>query len=248
MLIIMEKIRLQKFFTDCGVLSRRSAETEIMEGRVKVNGHVASVGDKIDPATDIVVWNGQEIYKKETTHHYIALNKPRGYITSMSDPQNRKCVTELLEGHRGRVYPIGRLDYISEGLLLLTDDGELANRLTHPKHHLEKVYRVKVAGNVSEEQFALLNDSMEIDGYEILPVKTVIVNTDETGTLLKMTLKEGRNRQIRKMCQKVGLTVKRLSRISIGNIKLNGLPVGKWRYLEQKEIDDLFKMTKLQRR
>ncbi len=244
----MEKIRLQKFFTDCGVLSRRSAEEQIRQGNVKVNGHIATIGDKIDPATDIVTWNGKEIYKKENTHHYIALNKPRGYITSLSDPQNRKCVTELLEGHQGRVYPIGRLDYISEGLLLLTDDGELANRLTHPKHHLEKVYRVKVAGKVSEEQYALLTDRMDIDGYEILPVKVDIINSDETGTLLKMTLKEGRNRQIRKMCQKVGLTVKRLSRISIGNIKLNGLPVGKWRYLDQKEIDDLFKLTKLSRR
>ncbi len=244
----MEKIRLQKFFTDCGVLSRRNAEEEIKNGNVKVNGHIASIGDKIDPAADIVTLNGKEIYRKETTHHYIALNKPRGYITSMSDPQNRKCVTELLEGHEGRVYPIGRLDYISEGLLLLTDDGELANRLTHPKHHLEKVYRVKVAGNVSEEQYARLTDRMEIDGYEILPVKVDIIHTDETGTVLKMTLKEGRNRQIRKMCQNVGLTVKRLSRISIGNIKLNGLPVGKWRYLEQKEIDDLFKMTKLSHR
>ncbi len=241
----MEKIRLQKFFTDCGVLSRRSAEEEIRLGNVKVNGHVASIGDKIDPSTDIVVWKGQEIYKKERTHHYIALNKPRGYITSMSDPQNRKCVTELLTGHEGRVYPIGRLDYISEGLLLLTDDGELANRLTHPKHHLEKVYRVKVAGRVSDEQYDTLTGSMEIDGYEILPVKVDVISEDESGTLLKMTLKEGRNRQIRKMCQAVGLTVKRLSRVSIGNIRLNGLPVGKWRYLEQKEVDELFKMTKL---
>ena len=241
----MEKIRLQKFFTDCGVLSRRSAEEEIRLGNVKVNGHVASVGDKIDPSCDIVVWNGKEVYKKERTHHYIALNKPRGYITSMSDPQNRKCVTELLEGHEGRVYPIGRLDYISEGLLLLTDDGELANRLTHPKHHLEKVYRVKVAGKVSDEQYDTLTGAMEIDGYELQPVKVDVISTDESGTLLKMTLKEGRNRQIRKMCQAVGLTVKRLSRVSIGNIRLNGLPVGKWRYLEQKEVDELFKMTKL---
>ena len=241
----MEKIRLQKFFTDCGVLSRRAAEEEIKNGSVKVNGHIASLGDKIDPAKDIVIWNGKEIYRKESGHHYIALNKPRGYITSTSDPQNRKCVTELLEGHKGRVYPIGRLDYVSEGLLLLTDDGELANRLTHPKHHLEKVYRVKVGGEISDEQYERLTDEMVIDGYKIQPVKVVIVSSDGDSTLLKMTLKEGRNRQIRKMCQQVGLTVKRLCRISIGPVKLDGLPVGKWRYLTQKEIDSLFKMTKL---
>lgn len=244
----MEKIRLQKFFTDCGVLSRRSAEEEIKRGAVKVNGHVASLGDKIDPASDIVTWNGKEIFRKENTYHYIALNKPRGYITSMSDPHDRKCVTELLEGHEGRVYPIGRLDYVSEGLLLLTSDGELANRLTHPKHHLEKVYRVKVAGDVTDEQYERLTDEMVIDGYKIQPVKVVIVGKDESGTLLKMTLKEGRNRQIRKMCQEVGLTVKRLCRISVGPIKLDGLPVGKWRYLSQKEVDALFKMTQMNRK
>ena len=241
----MEKIRLQKFFTDCGVLSRRSAEDEIKEGRVKVNGHVATLGDKIDPASDIVTWNEKEVFKKDNTHHYIALNKPRGYITSMSDPHGRKCVTELLDGLNCRVYPIGRLDYISEGLLLLTDDGELANRLTHPKHHLEKVYRVKVAGRLSDEQYEKLTDEMEIDGYTIMPVKVDIVKEEESGTVLKMTLKEGRNRQIRKMCQQVGLTVKRLSRVSIGNIKLNGLPVGKWRHLEKAEVDELYKMTKM---
>ena len=241
----MEKIRLQKYFTDCGVLSRRSAEDEIRAGRVKVNGHVAAIGDKIDPVSDIVTWNDAEIYKKDNAYHYIALNKPRGYITSMSDPQNRKCVTELLTGHKGRVYPIGRLDYISEGLLLLTDDGGLANRLTHPRHHLEKVYRVKVAGRVSEEQYEKLTGEMVIDDYKLLPVKVDVVSEDESGTVMKMTLKEGRNRQIRKMCQAVGLTVKRLSRVSIGNIKLNGLPVGKWRYLEKSEVADLFKMSGL---
>ena len=239
----MEKIRLQKYFTDCGVLSRRAAEREIEEGRVKVNGHVATLGTKIDPISDIVLWQGKPVLKTEAKHHYIALNKPRGYITSMSDPQNRKCVTELLTGHRGRVYPIGRLDYISEGLLLLTDDGTLANRLTHPKHHLPKVYRVKVAGHITDEQYEALTSEMELDGYTILPVFVDVVSKDETGTLLKMTLNEGRNRQIRKMCEKVGLTVKRLCRVSIGNIKLDGLPVGKWRYLTEKEVDDLYRLT-----
>ncbi len=239
----MEKIRLQKYFTDCGVLSRRAAEREIEEGRVKVNGHPATLGTKIDPASDIVLWQDKPVLPTATKHHYIALNKPRGYITTMSDPQNRKCVTELLTGHEGRVYPIGRLDYISEGLLLLTDDGTLANRLTHPKHHLPKVYRVKVAGHVTDEQYDALTSEMELDGYTILPVLVTVVSEDETGTLLKMTLSEGRNRQIRKMCEKVGLTVKRLSRVSIGNIRLDGLPVGKWRYLTDKEVNELYRAT-----
>lgn len=239
----MEKIRLQKYFTDCGVLSRRAAEKEIEEGRVKVNGHIATLGTKIDPSSDLVLWNGKSVVPTQAKHHYIALNKPRGYITSTSDPQNRKCVTELLSGHRGRVYPIGRLDYISEGLLLLTDDGTLANRLTHPKHHLPKVYRVKVKEHITEEQYEALTSEMELDGYTILPVLVDVVGKDETGTLLKMTLSEGRNRQIRKMCEKVGLSVKRLCRVSIGNIKLDGLPVGKWRYLTEKEVDELYRAT-----
>lgn len=239
----MEKIRLQKYFTDCGVLSRRAAEKEIEEGRVKVNGHIAPLGTKIDPASDVVLWQGKSVLPTSSKHHYIALNKPRGYITTMSDPQNRKCVTELLTGHRGRVYPIGRLDYISEGLLLLTDDGTLANRLTHPKHHLPKVYRVKVAGHITDMQYEALTSEMELDGYTILPVLVDVISKDETGTLLKMTLSEGRNRQIRKMCEKVGLTVKRLCRVSIGNIKLDGLPVGKWRYLTEKEVNDLYRAT-----
>lgn len=240
----MEKIRLQKFFTDCGVLSRRKAEAEIEAGRVKVNGHIASLGDKIDPKNDVVLWNGEAVYPKAEEHHYILLHKPRGYITSTTDPQNRKCVTELLEGHRGRVYPVGRLDYNSEGLLILTDDGELANRLMHPKHHIEKVYRVKVAGTVSDEQMERLLSPMTLDGYRLLPIQAEITDQNKTGTVLKMTLKEGRNRQVRRMCQEVGLTVKRLTRVAIGAIKLNNLPLGKWRYLEQKEVDYLYEASK----
>lgn len=240
----MEKIRLQKYFTDCGVLSRRAAEKEIAEGRVKVNGHTATLGTKIDPEADLVTWGGVTVKPTATEHHYIALNKPRGYITTMSDPHARKCVTELLEGHRGRVYPIGRLDYVSEGLLLFTDDGELANRLTHPKHHLPKVYRVKVAGKVTDEIYEALTGEMELDGYVIAPVGVSVISEDETGTVLKMTLNEGRNRQIRKMCEKVGLTVKRLCRVSIGPIKLDGLPVGKWRYLTDSEVEALKRATK----
>ena len=172
------------------------------------------------------------------------MNKPRGYLSSTTDDRGRKCVTDLLTDVDARVYPVGRLDLISEGMLLLTDDGELKNRLTHPSHSLAKVYRVKVGGKVSDEQYEILTSELVIDGYKIKPVDVVIAESDESGTVLKMTLTEGRNRQIRKMCAEAGLTVKRLSRVSIGNLKLNNLPVGKWRMLEDAEVDYLYKATR----
>ena len=175
------------------------------------------------------------------------LNKPRGYLSSTTDDRGRKCVTDLLEDVDARVYPVGRLDMISEGMILLTDDGELKNRLTHPSHTIPKVYRVKVGGTVSQSQYDILTSALEIDGYTIKPVDVVVTGEDESGTVLKFTLFEGRNRQIRKMCEAAELTVKRLSRVSIGNLKLDGLPVGKWRYLEQSEVDYLYKATKEQR-
>ena len=240
----MEKIRLQKFIADAGIMSRRAAEVEIEKGNVSVNGHVASIGAKIDPRSDIVSYRGKRIDYKKREYTYIMMNKPRGYLSSTSDDRGRKCVTDLLDGVGARVYPVGRLDLTSEGMLLLTDDGELKNRLTHPSHSLPKVYRVKVGGNVGEKEQEILTSPLEIDGYTIKPVELTVGESDESGTVLKMTLVEGRNRQIRKMCEIAGLTVKRLSRISIGTIKLNNLPVGKWRYLEQNEVDYLYKATR----
>lgn len=240
----MKKIRLQKFMADAGLMSRRAAEEEIARGRVSVNGHVAEIGTQIDPVEDLVTYRGKKVLFEKKEHIYIMMNKPRGYLCSTEDDRGRKCVTDLLDGVKARIYPVGRLDLISEGLLLLTDDGELKNRLTHPSYSLPKIYRVKVSGEVSEAQYLTLTSPMEIDGYKIRPVEVSIGESDESGTVLKFTLKEGRNRQIRKMCEQAGLTVKRLSRISIGNLKLDGLPVGKWRYLDQKEVDYLYKATK----
>ena len=240
----MEKIRLQKYMADAGIMSRRAAEEEIKNGNVSINGHVAELGAKIDPRNDVISYRGKRIKYEKKEYTYIMMNKPRGYLCSTTDDRGRKCVTDLLEGVDARVYPVGRLDLVSEGILLLTDDGELKNRLTHPKHTIGKVYRVKVAGKVSDEQTEILSSPLVIDGYKIQPVTVTISGEDEAGTVLKMTLFEGRNRQIRKMCEAAGLTVKRLSRISIGNLKLDGLPVGKWRYLEQHEIDYLYKATK----
>ena len=243
----MEKVRLQKFIADSGLMSRRAAEGEIERGNISVNGHVAAIGTKIDPASDVVTYKGKRIRFERKKYTYIMLNKPRGYLSSTTDDRGRKCVTDLLDGVETRVYPVGRLDLISEGMILLTDDGELKNRLTHPSHTIPKVYRVKVGGSVSQTQYDILTSPLEIDGYKIKPVDVLITGEDESGTVLKFTLFEGRNRQIRKMCEAADLIVKRLSRVSIGNLKLDGLPVGKWRYLEQHEVDYLYKATKEQR-
>ena len=240
----MEKVRLQKFISDSGLMSRRAAEGEIERGNFSVNGHVAAIGTKIDPTKDVVAYKGKRVRYEKKKYTYIMLNKPRGYLSSTTDDRGRKCVTDLLSGVESRVYPVGRLDMISEGMILLTDDGELKNRLTHPSHTIPKVYRVKVGGEVSQSQYDILTSALEIDGYKIKPVDVVVTGEDESGTVLKFTLFEGRNRQIRKMCEAADLTVKRLSRVSIGNLKLDGLPVGKWRYLEQSEVDYLYKATK----
>ena len=243
----MEPIRLQKFIADAGVMSRRSAEEEIQRGNVSVNGHVAELGMKINPTKDVVTYKNKRINYERRQYTYIMMNKPRGYLCSTSDDRGRKCVVDLISDIDARIYPVGRLDLISEGMLLLTDDGELKNRLTHPSHSLPKVYRVKVKEEVSESQYNSLISPMKIDGYEIKPVTVSVGEKDESGTVLKMTLQEGRNRQIRKMCEAVGLTVKRLSRVSIGNLKLNNLPTGKWRYLTTEEVDYLYKATKIKK-
>ncbi len=232
----MNEIRLQKFFTDAGVMSRRAAEKEIQNGNVKVNGRVAELGVKVNPTKDIITFNGKRIVPQNKEYHYLIINKPRGYICTMNDPQGRKCVTELVKDYPHRVYPVGRLDMISEGILLMTDDGDLANKMIHPSHSIPKVYRVKVEGEVSKEQYTALTSPMIIDGYKIRPVEVEITSSDESGTVMKMTLREGRNRQIRKMCESVGLAVKRLNRVSIGTLKLNNLRLGTWRELEEDEV------------
>ena len=235
----MELIKLQKYFSDCGIMSRRAAEEEIKKGFVKVNGEVATLGMRIDPDTDSVEYKGKAIRKREGERTYVLLNKPRGYVTTLSDEKGRKTVFELTESVGRRIYPVGRLDMDSDGLLILTDDGELTNVLTHPRHEIPKIYRVTVSPTPSEKMLDALRSPMVLDGYEILPVKTEIISKSESSATLCMTLFEGRNRQIRKMCQKVGLEVTRLSRVAIGNISLGSLECGKWRYLSQKEIEYL---------
>ena len=237
----MEKIRLQKYFTDCGVLSRRAAEEEIKAGKIKVNGIQAELGDKIDPETDVVEYKGRRILpQKDEKRVYILLNKPCGVVTSARDEKNRTCVTDLVKCGT-RVYPVGRLDLNSQGLILMTNDGELTNKLTHPRHEIPKIYEVEVVGKVTTEQLNTLNSSMTVDGYVLLPVKTEFLSKDDRFTTLRMTLYEGRNRQIRKMCEQVGLKVAKLTRVVIGSIKLGDLQIGKWRYLTNDEINKLKK-------
>ena len=236
----MDSIKLQKYFTDCGVMSRRAAEAEIAAGKVKVNGEVATAGQRIIPGVDSVTYLGKPIeMPKFKKNIYVILNKPRGYLTTMSDDRGRATVAELVSDVGARVYPVGRLDMDSEGLLLLTNDGELALKLTHPRHEIPKIYHVKVAGKVAYDTLKKLNAPMEIDGYKLLPVKTELISVKSDHSVLKMTLFEGRNRQIRKMCESVELEVLKLKRIAIGNITLGELAPGKWRYLSSAQVEYL---------
>ena len=233
----MEKIRLQKFFTDNKIMSRRNAEKVIEAGNVKVNGITAKLGDKVDPEKDTVTYNGKVIkHQGQSGKRYIMLNKPLGYVSTASDEKGRQTVLDLVTDVGERVYPVGRLDMYSEGLLILTNDGELTNRLTHPKNNMPKVYSVMIKGDLSPEQLSRLNSPMEIDGYKLKPVKVRVISVKNGATNTIFTLNEGRNRQIRKMCEQCGLTIMRLTRIAIGKLKLNELERGKWRELTENEV------------
>lgn len=238
------EMRIQKYLSECGIMSRRAAEREIELGNVKINGVVAEIGQKIETDRDVVTYKGKKIRAQKKHKTYVMLNKPRGYVTTMSDERGRKCIKELLRDVDSRVYPIGRLDMNSEGLLLCTDDGELTNTLTHPSHEVKKTYLVRVGGEVDKTVMKTLTSAMEIDGYVIKPVIVTKLSQDENSTLLKMELCEGRNRQIRKMCEKCELRVLSLKRISEGEIKLGELGVGKWRYLTREEIGYLSALTR----
>ena len=237
----MDTVKLQKYFTDCGILSRRAAETEISEGKVKVNGEIAYLGQRIDPSADRVEYKGRIIRPYSEEKICIMLNKPRGFVTTLSDEKGRPTVCDLVSDAGRRLYPVGRLDMDSDGLLLLTDDGKLANKLTHPRHEIPKIYRVTVKGAVDESVLSLLRSPLEIDGYKILPVQIDLVwqSKDKLESVLEMRLYEGRNRQIRKMCDMAQLKVSRLSRIAIGELLLGNLPQGKWRQLTKEELEYL---------
>lgn len=232
----MEKIRIQKIIADRGYCSRRKAEELISANRVQVNGRPCKLGDKAG-SKDIISIDGENLYApKKKDFYYIMLHKPRGYVTTMSDELDRKCVVDLLEGLDERVYPIGRLDRNSEGLLLFTNDGKFANDIMHPSKHITKTYRVTVRPDVSDQQLVELSEGVVIDGKKTLPCTITVLDKQPGRVVMQMVIKEGRNRQIRKMCEAVGLEVARLKRTAIGPVKLGMLKPGEYRELKADEL------------
>ena len=231
------KERLQKVLSARGVASRRKAEEWIKEGRIKVNGCVAQLGDSADPDIDEILLDGKKLPSPEA-HVYIMLNKPRGYVTTLSDEKGRQNVAQLVEDCGVRVYPVGRLDMDSEGLLLLTNDGEFANRLMHPKHEVEKTYDTWVTG-YNPGCFKRLGEPMELDGYQLRIPKLKLLKVEGGTARIRITIHEGRNRQVRRMCEIAGMHVTRLKRIKEGSLELGDLPKGKWRYLTPDEVERL---------
>ena len=225
--------RLQKILSARGVASRRAAEAMIMDGRVTVNGIVAGLGQTADPQIDEILLDGKPL-PSGSEYVYILLHKPRGYVTTLSDEKGRKTAAELVADCGIRVYPVGRLDMDSEGLLLFTNDGEFANRLMHPKHEVQKTYLTWVEG-FSEASLEKLKQPITLDGYRIRAPKVRVVKPG----LLEITIHEGRNRQVRRMCDAAGMRVTRLKRIREGNLSLGDLPLGKWRYLTEEEVKRL---------
>lgn len=227
--------RLQKIIASRGLCSRRQAEKWIEEGRVRVNGNTAHLGDTADVTEDVIEVDGKRL-PKAGKKVYLMLNKPRGYVTTLSDEKGRKNAAELVAGCGTRVYPVGRLDMDSEGLLLFTNDGEFANLMMHPRHEVDKVYRVWVT-NFAPEKLEALKEPIELDGYMIKTPRVRPVRMEPTRAILDVTIHEGRNRQVRRMCQAAGLEVSRLKRISEGGLKIGELKTGEWRCLEPRELE-----------
>jgi 23S rRNA pseudouridine2605 synthase len=231
------KVRLQKFIADCGHTSRRKAEDLIVQGRVLVNGKIQKVlGTKVDPQGDTVEVDGTLLDLNMVSRVYILMNKPRGCVTTLSDPEERKTVMDVLGEVNERVYPVGRLDYLSEGLLLLTNDGELANYIMHPSYEVIKVYEVKVFGLVSSKILKSLREGVHMDGEFYKPLSVRPLKTLANKTWLEFRLKEGKNREIRNICESVGLTIDKLKRVAIGNLTINGLAPGNFTYLTKNKI------------
>lgn len=231
--------RVQKILSGRGVASRRQAEQMILAGRVTCNGRVCMLGERADPEVDEILLDGKPL-PSGMMPIYIVLNKPRGYVTTLSDEKGRPNAAQLVAECGQRVYPVGRLDMDSEGLLLFTNDGEFANRLMHPSHEIEKVYQVWVRGYTPDAMEALKRPIV-LDGYQIAVPKVVFLRNENTRTVLQVTIHEGRNRQVRRMCQYAGMEVTRLKRVSEGAIRLGTLKPGQWRYLTNEEIRALSK-------
>ena len=235
----IEPIRLQKFIAQCGIASRRKAEELILGGHVKVNGKTAILGDKVLPTDKVFVRGMRIVVPKGGNYRYIMLNKPRGFITTMNDERGRKCVAQLVENVGERVYPIGRLDKDSEGMLVFTNDGDFANKVMHPKNNVYKIYRVTVRPSIDEDQLVKLETGVELDGRKTAPAYVRVIHKEQGRVVLEMILHEGKNREIRRMCEAVGLEVARLKRTQIGGVKMGMLKQGDWRDLTEQEVKKL---------
>lgn len=240
----MDPIRLQKFLAQANIASRRASEQLILEGKVFVNGiPITSLGSKIDPERDIVTING-EVLAHSSKRIYIMLNKPKGYVSTVKDDRGRKTVLDLLPGIKERIYPVGRLDYDTRGLLILTNDGAFTYSMTHPKHAIKKTYLVKIAGIPDDKDLSSLRNGIELSDGLTAPAEVKIVKKANDTALLRLTIQEGRNRQVRRMMEAIDHRVLDLKRIQIGNLQLRELKAGAYRYLEQKEIKGLLALTK----
>lgn len=237
----MEKIRLQKFLAEAGIASRRKAEELISQGKVYINGEKATIGDKVDIAIDNVEINGKKV-KLEEKKVYILLNKPVGYVTTVKDQFNRNTVMDLIN-IKERVVPVGRLDMYTSGALLLSNDGDFVYHITHPKHEIEKTYIALVNGRVDENQTNKLRKGIAIDNYVTKPAKVRVIdyNKNTDYTTVEITIHEGKNRQVRKMLDAIGKKTIELKRIKIGDLNINNLESGEWRFLKKQEVDKLVK-------
>ena len=238
----MEEIRLQKYLAECGIASRRKCEEYIAQGKIKVNGEITTeLGTKVNPQKDIIEYNGKKV-KREEKHVYILLNKPIGYVTTADDQFGRDTVLDLVKV-KERIVPVGRLDMYTSGALILTNDGEFVYKITHPKHEINKTYNATVKGIIKQEEVEKLRNGVEIEGYITKPAKVKILKTDEEKNIsrIEITIHEGKNRQIRKMCEAVGHKVVALHRSKIAGIGVKDIELGKWRYLTKKEIEKILK-------
>lgn len=234
----MEHERLQKYIARCGVASRRKAEKMILDGRVKINGiKVTKLGTKVEPVSDVIMVDNKKISPVDK-YIYIKLYKPEGYVTTVMDQFNRKTVLDLID-IKERIYPVGRLDYNTSGLLLLTNDGDLANRLTHPKYHIYKTYVAEIEGQANENIINTLKSGVVIDGYKTAPAKVELLKWEGNRSTIQISIYEGKNRQVRKMFDAVSHKVIKLKRISFGEINLGNLKIGSWKNLSNKEVNFL---------
>jgi len=241
-----EKIRLQKYLAECGIASRRKAEEYIQEGKVQVNGKaVTELGVKINPEKDIVYFNNKKV-TKQNENIYILLNKPIGYVTTTKDQFNRETVLDLIRGINKRIVPVGRLDMYTSGALILSNDGDFIYKVTHPSHEITKTYIATLKGIITNEELEELRRGVEIEDYLTRPAKVKILKTDTEKNIsrIEITIHEGKNRQVRKMCEAIGKKVIALHRSQIGEINVKDLKMGTWRYLKKSEIETILKTRK----